>query len=263
MRERIEFLDGQWRIVSHPGAGPLIVATVPLSLNDEGEPCMDRSLTPARVIIADDHELSRAGLRSLLTGERWLELVGEAGNGREALVLCRDLNPDLVLLDVRMPEMDGLAATRLIKQACPKISVLIITNHEHYDYLIAALKAGAAGYLLKDITRQELLSAVRRVLRGESILDGEIAAQALQRLAGEQMLYDGPTPERLTTREREVLSLLAQGMSNQTIATQLTLSVGTVKIHVEHIIAKLGVSDRTQAAVHAIKSGLFKGSTIR
>src|SRR5690242_10594461 len=127
---------------------------------------MDRNPTTARMIIADDHELSRAGLRSMLAGERWLELVGEASNGREAVALCRQLQPELALIDVRMPEMDGLAATRSIKQVCPKTSVLIITTHEHSDYLIAALKAGAAGYMLKDVTRQELLSAVRRVLRG-------------------------------------------------------------------------------------------------
>jgi DNA-binding NarL/FixJ family response regulator len=214
--------------------------------------------TPARLIIADDHELSRAGLRSMLAGERGLELVGEASNGREAVALCRELQPDLALLDVRMPEMDGLAATRAIKQASPKTSVLIITTHEHSDYLIAALKAGAAGYLLKDVTRQELLSAVRRVLRGESTLDSEVAARALQRLAGQPAAHHGPTPERLTPREREVLQMLAQGQTNREIAGQLSLSVGTVKIHVEHIIAKMGVSDRTQAAVRAVESGLFK-----
>jgi DNA-binding NarL/FixJ family response regulator len=209
------------------------------------------------MIIADDHELSRAGLRSMLAGERGLELVGEASNGSEAVALCRELQPDLALLDVRMPEMDGLAATRAIKQVCPKTCVLIITTHEHADYLLSALKAGAAGYMLKDITRQELLSAVRRVLRGESILDSEVISRALQRLAGEPAPYDGLAPERLTPREREVLQLLSQGLTNRQIAGQLTLSVGTVKIHVEHIIAKLGVSDRTQAAVRAVESGLL------
>jgi len=212
------------------------------------------------MIIADDHELSRAGLRSMLASERWLELVGEASNGREAVALCRQLQPDLALLDVRMPEMDGLAATRSIKQACPKTSVLIITTHEHSDYLVAALKAGAAGYMLKDVTRQELLSAVRRVLRGESIIDSDVAARALQRLAREPSAYDGPAFERLTPRENQVLQLLAQGMTNREIAGQLTVSVGTVKIHVEHIIAKLGVSDRTQAAVRAVESGLLKAT---
>jgi DNA-binding NarL/FixJ family response regulator len=213
---------------------------------------------PARLIIADDHEMARAGLRGMLDGERGLELVGEAGNGREAVALCRQLQPDLALLDVRMPELDGLAATRAIKQVSPKTSVLIITTHEQHDYLIAALKAGAAGYLLKDISRQELLMAIRRVLRGESILDSTVASRALQRLSGELRTYDGPTPERLTPREHQVLQLLAQGQTNREIAGQLTLSVGTVKIHVEHIIAKMGVSDRTQAAVRAVECGMLK-----
>jgi DNA-binding NarL/FixJ family response regulator len=213
--------------------------------------------TLARLIIADDHEMARAGLRGMLAGERGLELVGEANNGREAVALCGRLQPEVALLDVRMPELDGLAATRAIKQVSPKTSVLIITTHEQHDYLIAALKAGAAGYLLKDISRQELLIAIRRVLRGESILDSEVASRALQRLSGELTAYDGPTPERLTPREREVLQLLARGQTNREIAGQLSLSVGTVKIHVEHIIAKMGVSDRTQAAVRAVECGMF------
>jgi len=212
----------------------------------------------ARVIIADDHELARAGLRSMLAGDRGLELVGEATNGHEAVALCRQLQPDLAVLDVRMPEMDGLAATRSIKQQCPKTSVLIVTTHEHYDYLLAALKAGAAGYMLKDISRSELLTAVRRVLRGESILNGELATRALQRLASETVPYEGPPPERLTPREREVLHLIAEGKTNREIAAQLSLSVGTVKIHVEHIIGKMGVSDRTQAAVRAVECGLLR-----
>jgi DNA-binding NarL/FixJ family response regulator len=213
------------------------------------------------VVIADDHELARAGLRSMLAYERGLELVGEAANGREAVALCKELHPDLALLDVRMPEMDGLAAARAIKQASPRTIVLIITTHEHPDYLLAALKAGAAGYMLKDVSRQELLTAVRRVLRGESILNGEVATQALQRLAGETTAQAGPPLERLTARERQVLQLLAEGQTNREIAAHLSLSVGTVKIHVEHIIAKLGVSDRTQAAVRAVASGLLRATT--
>lgn len=212
----------------------------------------------ARVIIADDHELTRAGLRSMLAGDRGLELVGEAVNGYEAVRLCRELQPDLAVLDVRMPEMDGLAATRAIKQECPRTSVLIVTTHDNHDYLLAALKAGAAGYMLKDVTRHELLTAVRQVLRGESILNGELAARTLQRLATETSPSENILPERLTPREREVLQLLAQGLTNREIASQLSLSVGTVKIHVEHIIAKMGVSDRTQAAVRAVECGLLK-----
>jgi DNA-binding NarL/FixJ family response regulator len=212
------------------------------------------------MIIADDHELARAGLRNMLEGDRGLTLVGEASNGREAVALCRELQPDLALLDVRMPEMDGLAATREIRQISPKTCVLIVTTHANPDYLLAALKAGAAGYVLKDVTRQDLLSTIRRVLRGEAVLSGEIATQALQRLTGQAASKSSAMPERLTPREREVLEHIIEGHTNREIAQRLSLSVGTVKIHVEHIIAKLGVSDRTQAAVRAVESGLLRSS---
>jgi DNA-binding NarL/FixJ family response regulator len=216
---------------------------------------------PARLLIADDQELVRVGLRSMLAGERWLEIVGEATNGHEALELCRRLQPDLALLDVRMPELDGLAATRAIRQACPETRVLIVTTHESTEYLLAALNAGAAGYLLKDATRPELIAAVRQVLRGESSLNGELAARALQRLASARADPTAALPERLTRREQEVLRLLAEGLTNREIAHSLTISVGTVKIHVEHIIAKLGVADRTQAAVRAVELGLLEPQT--
>ncbi len=215
---------------------------------------------PVRVIIADDHELARAGLRSMLESERGLEVVGEAADGQQALALCRHLTPDLALLDVRMPTMDGLAAARAIKQACPATAILIVTTHEDPDYLLQALKVGAAGYLLKDVTRHELLVTIRRVLRGESVLSGEMAARALQRLSDERAHRDEPAPERLTPREREVLALIVEGQTNREIAAKLSLSVGTVKIHVEHIIAKLGVADRTQAAVRALEHGLLSAS---
>lgn len=210
-----------------------------------------------RLLIADDHELARIGIRSMLSSERWIEIVGEASNGREAVELCHQLAPDIALLDVRMPEMDGLAATRAIKQVHPQISVLIVTTHEQPDYLVAALKAGAAGYILKDVTHQDLIRAIRQVLRGEAILNGEMAAQALRRLASDPATMRATPPERLTARELSVLRLIAQGRTNREIASALMLSVGTIKIHVEHIIAKLGVSDRTQAAVRAIELGLF------
>jgi len=218
--------------------------------------------TPARMIIADDHELARAGLRTMLEGDRGLILVGEATNGREAVALCQELRPDLALLDVRMPEMDGLASARAIRQTCPQTRVLIMTTHENPDYLLAALKAGAAGYVLKDVTRHDLLITIRRVLRGESVLSGEIAVRALQRMADQQTRPTG-TPERLTPRELEVLEQIVEGHTNRVIADKLSLSVGTVKIHVEHIIAKLGVADRTQAAVRAIESGLLHSAADR
>ena len=212
---------------------------------------------PARLAIVDDHDLARAGLRGMLAGERGLEIVGEAVNGRQALSLCRRLRPDLVLMDVRMPDLDGLAATRAIKQECPGTSVILVTMHENPDYLLEAIKAGAAGYVLKGATKRELVSAVRRVLAGESVLEPDLTSQLLGRLAREPR-RDAPTPvEPLTPREREVLRLVARGYTNQEIATELTLSLSTVKTHLEHIIAKLDVSDRTQAAVRAAELGLL------
>ena len=194
----------------------------------------------------------------MLEGEGWLEIVGEAVDGQQAVALCRQLSPELALLDVRMPVLDGLAATRAIRQASPATTVLIITTHEHPGYLVEALKAGAAGYLLKDVTRHDLLTAIQRLLRGESILSGEIAARALQRLTEEKVQRDEPLPERLTPREREVLGWIVQGHTNREIASKLSVSAGTVKVHVEHIIAKLGASDRTQAAVRAVELGLLQ-----
>ena len=212
---------------------------------------------PARLVIADDHELVRAGLRMMLTGQWGLEVVGEAANGHEALALCRRLQPDLALIDVRMPQQDGLKTCHAIKQECPATSVILVTMHENPEYLLEALKAGAAGYVLKDISQQELIAAVQSVLRGESILNKELVIRLLGRLADQapkqEVLLLGP----LSPREREVLQLLTQGQTNREIAQQLIVSVSTVKIHVEHILAKLGVSDRTQAAVRAIELGLL------
>ena len=216
---------------------------------------------PARLVIVDDHELVRAGLRKLLTGQQGLEVVGEAANGREALALCRRLHPDLALIDVRMPEMDGLATCRAIKQECPATSVILITVHENLDYLMEALRAGTAGYLFKDVTQSELISAVRQVLRGESILDKELMLRLFKRLAGQSSNQGESSLIGLSPREREVLQLLVQGQTNREIAEHLFLSVSTVKIHVEHIFAKLGVSDRTQAAVRAIELGLLPSSS--
>lgn len=211
---------------------------------------------PARIIIADDHELARAGLRSMLQGEAGIELVGEAVNGRQAVEMCGRLRPDLVLLDVQMPEMDGMAATRAIKAAAPEVCVIIITMHANAEYLLKALRAGAAGYLLKDATRRELIAAVRQVLNGEMILNSEMVGRALQSLAGEAPRTPEPLLQPLTPREREVLQHIARGETNRQIAAALTIAPGTVKVHVERIIAKLGVSDRTQAAVRAIELGL-------
>jgi len=257
---------------------------------------------PARLLIADDHALVREGLRTMLSGEDGIRVVAEANDGQEALTMCRNLRPDLVLMDVRMPVMDGLEATRLIKEEMPKVGVVMVTMHENPDYLFEAIKAGAAGYVLKDASGERLLGAVRRTLEGESPLNQELAMRLLVRLARERgeggNHQDGspevaaganpggsgpnekiPAPgapgegaegagqgdeaeriEALTPREIEVLTLLSQGQTNPQIAQNLMVSRGTVKIHVQHIISKLGVSDRTQAAVRAIEAGVIGGT---
>jgi DNA-binding NarL/FixJ family response regulator len=232
-------------------------------MQDERSP--EKPSTPARLVLVDDHHLLRRGFRSLLAGEPDLEVVGEASNGREAIELCQRLHPDFVLMDVRMPVMDGLTATREIKREHPDIVVLIMTMHENTDYLLEALDAGAAGYVLKDTPADRLISAVRGTLNGESPLNQELAAQLLRRLAEERKHEAAPrrpephAPLRdpLTPRELEVLGLLATGQTNQQIAQTLVISKGTVKVHVERIIRKLNVSDRTQAAVRAIQMGLL------
>jgi two-component system, NarL family, response regulator LiaR len=234
---------------------------------------------PARLLIADDHALVREGLRTMLSGEEGLRVVAEAKDGQEALSSCRELEPDLVLMDVRMPVMDGLEATRRIKAEMPQTSVVMVTMHENPDYLFEAIKAGAAGYVLKDAPGERLLGAVRRTLEGESPLNQELAMRLLVRLAREERdgrfarrSEDAPVAsepantapaandpgaqaelESLTPREVEVLKLLSKGQTNPQIARNLLFSVSTVKAHVRSILSKLGVSDRTQAAVRAIE----------
>lgn len=214
----------------------------------------------ARILIVDDHELARAGLHAMLSSEPDLQVVGEARSGAEVLPLCQELRPDLVLMDVRMPGVDGLVATRALKEVFPQISVVIVTIYENPDYLLQALRAGAAGYVLKDATQQQLVTAIRQLLRKEYLLHPGLMSDLLSRLA-----MQGSTPqhaslrEQLTPRETAVLQLLAKGRTNREIAAELRMAVGTVKAHVEHILAKLSVSDRTQAAVRAIELGLVSG----
>ena len=221
----------------------------------------------ARVLIADDHHFIRHGLHHIVSLTPDLEVVGEASNGSEAVELCRTLRPNLVLMDVNMPYMDGLTATRVIKREHPDVAILMVTMYENPDYLLEALDAGAAGYVLKDAPAERLLNAIHRTLNGESPLNQELAALLLRRLSEErrQNVPEVRKPrkslreklrEPLTPREKEVLQLLASGKTNQEIAQSLMISKGTVKVHVERIIRKLGVSDRTQAVVHGISLGL-------
>jgi DNA-binding NarL/FixJ family response regulator len=217
--------------------------------------------TTKRLILADDHHLLRRGFKSLLSGEPDLDVVGEASNGLQAIEMCLRLEPDLILMDVRMPKMDGITATRKIKAEQPGVGVLVVTMHENPDYLLEALNAGAAGYVLKDAPADRLISAVHRTLNGESPLNQELATLLLRRLADEKphrpppQTNLKPPAEALTPRETEVLTLLTTGQTNQQIAHSLNISKGTAKVHVERIIRKLDVSDRTQAAVRAIELG--------
>jgi two-component system, NarL family, response regulator DegU len=233
----------------------------------EGETPTRTRTGPARLLIADDHELFQDGLQRMLSLEPDLEVVGKAANGREVIELCSRLHPDLVLMDVRMPEMDGLEATRRIKSELPTTSVLILTTYDDPDYLFEAIMAGAAGYVLKDASRHEIIDAVHRTLSGEHLLDGDLAVQLIQRLGSESRnpRESPPTPQErgfaltvevLTPREVEVLQLLAWGKTNKQIAEQLVVSTATVKVHMHHLIGKLGVSDRTQVVVRAIEMGL-------
>ncbi len=238
---------------------------------------MENEASPARVVIADDHALVREGLRAVLEAEGDIEVVGEAPDGLRAVEACAELRPDVVLMDVRMPGMDGLAATRAIKAGTPDVGVVMVTMHENPDYLLEAVRAGAAGYVLKDASGEKIAEAVRRTIAGDSPLEQGLAMRLLERLAagdevpspsggsvgdpgGEAAPVTTPSrelPEGITPREAEVLGLMARGLTNPQIGTELGISRGTAKVHVQNIIAKLGVSDRTQAAVRAVELGLF------
>jgi DNA-binding NarL/FixJ family response regulator len=218
-------------------------------------------------LIADDHALFRAGIRVMLSSRPDIEVVGEAADGEEAVALCRKTRPDLVMMDITMPRMDGVAATRTIKSEFPKTSVLVLTAYADEDLLMEAVRAGAAGFVVKDAVGPiELLDAVRGVLNGESHVDQDLVMRLVRRLADESGPRAKPASETtveqkapegsLTDREKEVLRLLPLGKTNRQIAAELHLSLSTVKKRLERIIAKLGVSDRTQAAVKAIELGL-------
>jgi DNA-binding NarL/FixJ family response regulator len=188
-------------------------------------------------------------------------VVGEAQTGVEAVGSVKALRPDVVLMDIRMPDMDGIAATREVKQVAPTTSVIMLTMYENPDYLFEAVKAGASGYVLKDVGGPDLLAAIHTVFEGGSLLNQEVVARFLRRLAADAEHAAGAAaaagPDRLTPREVEVLRLIAAGLSNREIAARLSVTVATVKTHLEHILQKMQVSDRTQAAVQAVTRGLL------
>lgn len=208
-----------------------------------------------RLVIADNHEVIRAGLISLLAGHPEFEVVGQAGDGQEALALCERLHPDIAILDIRMPILNGLGAARLLQQRIPELKVLMFTLDDSPDHLEAAIAAGAVGYLLKDASRSEVIDALRRVGAGEDALNGMMSACLLRRIAQRSAKRIAPR-ESLTDRERQVLELVAIGCSNREIGEKLGIATGTAKAHVERVIAKLDAIDRTHAAVRGIVLGL-------
>ncbi|HEM61868.1 MAG TPA: response regulator transcription factor [Chloroflexi bacterium] len=210
------------------------------------------------VLLADDHVLVRQGTRELLEREGDLEVVGEAGDGEEAVALAVDLRPDVVIMDIAMPKLSGIEATRRIKSAQPDSAVLILSAYDDDQYVFALLEAGAAGYLLKDVPAQELVEAIRAVHAGESILHPAIARKVINRFASPlHEVATGIESDELTEREMEVLKLAAKGMTNMEIAKALSLSVRTVQGHLSNIFSKMQVGSRTEAVIQALGKGWF------
>ena len=215
---------------------------------------------PVRVLLVDDDDLMRAGLRAVLSSDSRVEVVGEAGSGRAAVERVRALRPDLVLMDVRMPDLDGIAATREVTSASPEVKVVILTTFEQDDYIFGALNAGASGFLLKRSGPEELLAAIQTVAAGDSLLSPSVTRTVIDRMARQPTPEIGPSRllDELTPREHEVLVLLARGLSNSEIAAELVIEESTVKTHVKRILMKLRLRDRIQAVVFAYESGLVQ-----
>jgi DNA-binding NarL/FixJ family response regulator len=211
-----------------------------------------------RVLIADDDDLMRAGLAELLTADPDIDIVGQAATGRHAVERARRLAPDVVLMDVRMPDLDGIAATRELSRTAPGSKVLILTTFEQDDYIFGALRAGASGFLLKRTRPEELIAAVHAIAAGDSLLSPSVTRRVIDRMAQQ------PTPElshqatldTLTPRERDVLELVARGLSNREIAAALVVEESTIRTHVKRILMKLNLRDRVQAVILAYETGL-------
>jgi len=211
------------------------------------------------LVIADDHPMVRAGLRSMLSDSR-IRIVGEASNGREALELVSKLKPNVILMDIRMPDVDGIQALEAIKAEKLETRVVMVTTYRSTAYLLRSLSAGAAGFVLKDISREELLAAVYSVAQGTSLVDSQFLQDVLRNLESAEKSKDSPEDlvEPLTAREMDILRLMVEGLTNQAIGDVLGLSAGTVKGYAQSVMHKLGTTDRTQAAVKAIRLGLVK-----
>jgi DNA-binding NarL/FixJ family response regulator len=214
--------------------------------------------SPIRVLIVDDDDLMRAGLRGVLSGDDEIEVVGDASDGREAAYRTRLLRPDVVLMDVRMPKLDGITATREVLAGFPEVKVVILTTFEQDDYIFGALNAGASGFLLKRTSPEDLLAAIRTIAAGDSLLSPSVTSRVIERMA-HQPQPDAARDARLgelSAREFQVLELIARGLSNSEIADELVIEESTVKTHVKRVLGKLGARDRVQAVIFAYESGV-------
>jgi DNA-binding NarL/FixJ family response regulator len=221
---------------------------------------------PVRVLIVDDDDLMRAGLKSVVASDESVQVVGEIGDGREAVQSTRENRPDVVLMDIRMPGLDGIAATRDVLAASPNVKVVMLTTFEDDDYIFGALNAGASGFLLKRTRPEELITAIHTVAAGDSLLSPSVTRRVIDRMAREAPIAVRPDRrlDSLTPREREVLEHVAKGLSNGEIATTLFIEESTVKSHVKRILMKLRLRDRVQAVIFAYESGVTRpGPTAR
>jgi DNA-binding NarL/FixJ family response regulator len=211
-----------------------------------------------RVLIADDDDLMRAGLAELLTADPAIEIVGQASTGRQAVDRARRLKPDVVLMDVRMPDLDGIAATRELSRTAAGARILILTTFEQDDYIFGALRAGASGFLLKRTRPEELIAAVHTIASGDSLLSPSVTRRVIDRMAQQPTpeLTDQAKLDTLTPREKDVFELIARGLSNREIATALVVEESTVRTHVKRILMKLDLRDRVQAVILAYETGL-------
>ena len=216
--------------------------------------------SPIRILVVDDQEMVRAGFRLLLDQPEDLVVVGEAEDGRAALAVARDLRPDVVLMDIRMPHLDGIATTRELLTSLPDTRVIVLTTFDVDDYVYGALRAGASGFLLKSAPPETLVRAIRTVASGEALLDPAVTRRVIERFGSlpEEGHRQAPEFDRLTEREREVLGLMARGLSNSEIAGSLVVSEATVKTHVARVLAKLQVRDRVQAVVYTYENGISR-----
>jgi len=209
-----------------------------------------------KILIADDHPVVREGLFAMLSRQADFKVVGEAKDGVETVEMARRLEPDVVLMDLRMPGIDGVEAMRQIRSTNPDIKFIILTTYSDDEYIFSGIQAGARAYLLKDAPREELFKAVRAVYKGESLIQPVVASKLIDRFA--ELSRKAPSGEQLTERELEILQLMAKGAANKEISAQLSISESTVKTHISNIFQKLGVNDRTEAVTQALKRGIIR-----